>query len=95
MREPPSELPAWVDTNLKRFYLMLAGKPELIAKVAEEADRYPRDNVKLADSLVVLGIHKQDGTALDTGSMSKIRNVVSRLKTTPESPIPLSSANGQ
>jgi hypothetical protein len=88
MCQPPSELPSWVDTNLKRFYLMLVGKPELIAKVTEEVERYPRDNSILGIKLKNLGLHKDNGHAFKD-ECSRIKTVINRLKTAPEPTLPL------
>jgi hypothetical protein len=49
-----------------------------------EFDRFemhPTDNKALAESLVSVGLHKADGTALDTASMSRIKKVVLNLNT--------------
>jgi hypothetical protein len=88
MREPPSELPAWVNTNLKRFYLMLVGKPELIAKVAEEIERCPSDNSILGIKLKNLGLYRDDGLAFKD-ECSRIKKVVGYLRQPPESTLPL------
>jgi hypothetical protein len=63
MLKPSSDLPVWVNTNLKRFYLMLVGKPELIDKVAEEIERCPSDNSILGIRLKNLGLHRDNGLA--------------------------------
>ena len=60
---------------------MLVDDWDLLAKVADAIDLNPEDNLKLAANLVGLGFHKQDGTALDSSNMSRIKKVVSRLKT--------------
>ena len=57
------------------------GNSELIAKATEEIERHPNDNKSLAESLVKVGIHKQDGTAFDSASMSRIKGVVKNLNT--------------
>jgi hypothetical protein len=86
-KEKPNadSLPEWVDANNRRFYLMLVVDLDLLAKVADAIDLTPEDNLKLAANLVGLGFHKQDGTALDSSNMSRIKKVVGRLKTAPES----------
>lgn len=90
-KEKPNadSLPEWVDANNRRFYLMLVNDSDLLTKVAEAIDLTPEDNLKLAANLVELGFHKQDGTALDSSNMSRIKKVVGRLKTAPESTLPL------
>jgi hypothetical protein len=82
-KEKPNadSLPEWVDANNRRFYLMLVDDWELLAKVADAIALTPEDNLKLAANLVGLGFHKQDGTALDSSNMSRIKKVVGRLKT--------------
>jgi hypothetical protein len=85
-------LPDWVTKDARRFYSLLVDNSDLLDKVSE-AIGLSANNTELADSLFELGIHKQDGTALDTSSMSRIKYVVSHLKTTPESTLPLFSTN--
>jgi hypothetical protein len=82
-------LPEWVRKDDRRFYSLLVDNSALLDKVADAIDLNPKDNSNLAISLFELGIHKQDGTALDSSSMSRIKYVVSRLKTAPESTLPL------
>jgi hypothetical protein len=73
--------PEWVNKDNRRFYLKLVGNSELIAKATEEIERHPNDNKSLAECLVKVGIHKQDGTAFDSASMSRIKGVVKNLNT--------------
>jgi hypothetical protein len=73
--------PEWVNKDNRRFYLKLVGNSELIAKATEEIERHPNDNKSLAESLVKVGIHKQDGTAFDSASTSRIKGVVKNLNT--------------
>jgi gas vesicle protein len=89
-KEKPNadSLPEWVDANNRRFYLMLVNDSELLTKVTDAIDLTTEDNLKLAANLVGLGFHKQDGTALDSSNMSRIKKVVVRLKTAPESTLP-------
>lgn len=42
-------------------------------RVAEAIDLNPKDNSILAASLFKLGIHKQDGTVLDSSTISRIK----------------------
>jgi hypothetical protein len=49
---------------------------ELLAKVTNSIELHPTDNKALAESLVSVGLHKADGTALDSASMSRIKKVV-------------------
>lgn len=80
-RIKPEGEPDWVNKENKRFYSQLAGNSELIAKVTEAIALHPTDNKALAESLVSVGLHKADGTALDSSSMSRIKKVVSNLNT--------------
>lgn len=72
--------PEWVKTDDRRFYSLLVDNSGLLDEVAEAIDLNPKDNSSLAINLLELGIHKQDGTALDSASMSRIKKVVSHLK---------------
>jgi gas vesicle protein len=81
-------LPEWVRKDDRRFYSLLVDNSALLDKVADAIDLNPKDNSNLAISLFKLGIHKQDGTALDSSSMSRIKYVVSHLETAPESTLP-------
>jgi hypothetical protein len=74
-------LPEWVEAGQKRFYLILVNDSELLAKVAESIELHPTDNKALAESLVSVGLHKANGTALDSASMSRIKKVVLNLNT--------------
>ncbi len=51
------------------------------------------NNTVLAESLVELGFHKQDGKPLGTDVMSRIKKVVKNLKTAPEPTLPLFKTN--
>lgn len=75
----PEDVPDWVTTDNRRFYKKLANDPVLVGKVMEAIAQHPKDNSALAESLVGVGLHKQDGTALDSASTSRIRTVASRL----------------
>jgi hypothetical protein len=66
---------------------------ELLDKVAEAIDLNPGDNAGLAESLALLGIHKQDGTVLDSSTISRIKSVAKQMKTAPESTLPIFSTN--
>jgi hypothetical protein len=80
--KPQSDsLPEWVEAGQKRFYLLLVGDSELLAKVAESIELHPTDNKALAKSLVSVGLHKANGTALDSASISRIKKVVLNLNT--------------
>ena len=83
------DVPDWVNSDNRRFYVKLVGNMELLDKVSEAIDSASGNNTVLAESLVVLGFHKQDGNALGSDSISRIRKVVSNLKTKPESTLPL------
>jgi hypothetical protein len=74
-------LPEWVEAGQKRFYLILVDDSELLAKVTELIDFHPTDNKTLAESLLSVGLHKANGTALDSASMSRIKKVVLNLNT--------------
>jgi hypothetical protein len=74
-------LPEWVEAGQKRFYLLLVDDSELLAKVAESIELHPTDNKVLAESLVSVGLHKANGTALDSASISRIKKVVLNLNT--------------
>jgi hypothetical protein len=91
-KEKPNadSLPEWVTKDARRFYSLLVDNSELLNKVAD-AIALNATNTELAVSLFELGIHKQDRTALDTSSMSRIKYVVSHLKTATESALPLFS----
>jgi hypothetical protein len=68
-----------VNIDNRRFYKKLANDPVLVSRVAEAIAHYPRDNTALAESLIEMGLHKNDGTALDSSSMSRIKGVVEHL----------------
>jgi hypothetical protein len=75
----PEGEPDWVTNDNRRFYKKLANDPVLVGKVTDAIAQHPKDNSALAESLVAIGLHKQDGTALDTASISRIRTVAIRL----------------
>ncbi len=75
----PADEPDWVTNDNRRFYKKLVNDPVLVGKVAEAIAQHPKDNSALAESLVPIGLHKQDGTALDSASISRIRTVASGL----------------
>jgi hypothetical protein len=75
----PEGEPDWVTNDNRRFYKKLATDPVLVGKVVEAIAQHPKDNSALAESLVGVGLHKQDGTALDSASISRIKTVASRL----------------
>jgi hypothetical protein len=79
-RSPDGE-PDWVNKENRRFYRMLVDDSELLAHVRSAIDLHPTDNKALAARLVSAGLHKQDGTAFDSPSMSRIRGVVKNLNT--------------
>jgi hypothetical protein len=54
---------------------------DLLAQVTESIKLHPTDNKALAESLVSVGLHKENGTALDSASMSRIKKVVLSLNT--------------
>jgi hypothetical protein len=58
--------------------------PVLVGKVMEAIAQHPKDNSALAESLVGIGLHKQDGTALDSASISRIKGVVEHLNQNPQ-----------
>jgi hypothetical protein len=86
--KPNEDEPKWVNTDNRRFYNKLVGNSELLVKVAEAID-LTTNNTVLADSLVGLGFHKQDGKPLGSDSISRIRKVVGYLREIPESTLPL------
>jgi hypothetical protein len=77
----PEGEPSWVNQENRRFYLKLVDDSELLAKARSAIDLHPTDNKALAESLVIAGLHKQDGTAFDSASTSRIRGVVKNLST--------------
>jgi hypothetical protein len=80
-KSKPDSEPDWVNKENRRFYLKLVDDSELLAHVIEAIDLHPKDNAALAESLVSAGLHKQDGTAFDSPSMSRIRKVAKNLNT--------------
>jgi hypothetical protein len=80
-KQQPEEEPGWVNNYNRRFYIKLINDLDLLAKVAESIELHPTDNKALAENLVVVGLHKGDGTALDSASMSRIKKVVLNLNT--------------
>jgi hypothetical protein len=85
--------PDWVRKDDRHFYRLLADNSELLDKVAEVVDLSVNSTV-LAASLFELGLYaigKKDKIkkALDLSSVSRIKYVVSHLKTAPESALPL------
>jgi hypothetical protein len=80
--------PEWVTKDDKPFYNKLVDNPELLDKVAEAIAIAP-NSTALAESLVGLGFHKQDGTPLASTPVSRIKKVVRELKAKPESTLPL------
>jgi hypothetical protein len=75
----PEGEPSWVNQENRRFYLKLVDDSELLAKARSAIDLHPTDNKALAESLVIAGLHKQDGTTFDSASTSRIRGVVKNL----------------
>jgi hypothetical protein len=75
----PESEPDWVTADNRRFYKKLVSDPVLVGNVIEAISQHPKDNSALAESLVMVGLHKQDRTALDSASTSRIRTVASRL----------------
>jgi hypothetical protein len=69
----------WVNNDNRRFYKKLANDPALVGKVELAIARYPRDNTALAENLIEMGLDKNDGTALDSSSISWIKKVVEML----------------
>lgn len=79
IRTKPENEPDWVNTDNRRFYTPLSGDSELLAKVTAAIELHPKDNKALAESLMSVGLHKVDGTALGSDSVSRIRKVVKNL----------------
>jgi hypothetical protein len=77
-------VPDWVKKDDRRFYKKLVNDPVLVGKVNDAIAQHPKDNLALAESLVGVGLHKQDGTALDSSSMSRIKSVVEHLNQNPQ-----------
>jgi hypothetical protein len=75
----PEGEPDWVTNDNRRFYKKLANDPVLVGKVADAIAQHPKDNSALAESLVILGLSKQDGTAFDSASTSRIKTVAAGL----------------
>jgi hypothetical protein len=73
--------PDWVNNYNRRFYIKLINDRDMLTKVAESIELHPTDNKALAENLVSVGLHKGDGTALDSASMSRIKKVVLNLNT--------------
>jgi hypothetical protein len=82
-KSKPEGEPDWVNSDNRRFYLRLIEDSELLSKVTEAIARNPKDNTALSKSLVELGFHRKDGTGYDSASISRIKNVVNRLNTSP------------
>ena len=59
--KPNENEPEWVNSDNRGFYKKLVGNSELLDKVAEAIDSASGNNAVLAESLVRLGFHKQDG----------------------------------
>ncbi|WP_310413007.1 hypothetical protein [Chamaesiphon sp. OTE_8_metabat_110] len=78
-KSKPEGEPDWVTADNRRFYKKLANDSVLVGKVIDAIAQHPKDNSALAESLVAIGLHKQDGTALDKASVSRIRTVASGL----------------
>ncbi len=76
----PTDYPAWVTPNTRRFFNKLENNPDLLSKVGEAIEK-TNGNAALAVELQELGLCKNDGSPLDTGSISCIRDVVKNLKT--------------
>jgi hypothetical protein len=73
--------PDWVNNYNRRFYTKLMNDPNLLAQVTELIELHPTDNKALAESLVGAGLHKENGTALNSASTSRIKKVVLNLNT--------------
>jgi hypothetical protein len=73
--------PDWVNNYNRWFYTKLMNDPDLLAQVTELIELHPTDNKALAESLVGVGLHKENGTALNSASTSRIQKVVLNLNT--------------
>jgi hypothetical protein len=80
-KSKPENEPDWVNTDNRRFYTPLSGNSELLVKVIAAIELHPKDNKALAESLISVGLHKADGSALGSDSVSRIRKVVKHLNT--------------
>ena len=58
---------------------MLVKDSVLLAKVAKAISQNPTSNADLAQSLIELGFHQQDGNKLGTTPTSRIKTVVKHL----------------
>ena len=77
-RKPEGE-PDWVNDDNRKFYRMLVKDSVLLAKVAKAISQNPTSNADLAQSLMELGFHQQDGNKLGTTPTSRIKTVVKHL----------------
>ncbi len=75
------EEPDWVNNHNRRFYLKLINDPDLLVRVAELIELHPTENKALAESLISTGLHKENGTALDSASITRIKKVMLNLNT--------------
>jgi hypothetical protein len=72
----------WVTDDNRKFYRVLVKDSELLTKVANAISENPNSNADLAQSLIELGFHQQDGTKLGTTPTSRIKTVVKHLLST-------------
>ena len=79
-RQQPEEEPDWVNENNRRYYRSLVGDSELLTKVSDAIDRHSNSNEDLAQTLLGLGFHKQDGTALGASPLGRIKSLLQHLK---------------
>jgi hypothetical protein len=81
-KQKPEDEPDWVSDDNRKFYRLLVKDSMLLAKVANAISKNPSSNADLAQSLIELGFHQQDGKKLGTTPTSRIKTVVKHLLAT-------------
>jgi hypothetical protein len=81
-KQKPEGEPDWVTDDNRKFYRVLVKDSVLLAKVANAISQNPNSNADLAQSLIELGFHQQDGNRLGTTPTSRIKTVVKHLLAT-------------
>ena len=81
-KQKPEGEPDWVSEDNRKFYRLLVKDSVLLAKVANAISQNPTSNADLAQSLIELGFHQQDGKRLGTTPTSRIKTVVKHLLST-------------
>ena len=81
-KQKPGDEPDWVSDDNRKFYHRLVKDSELLTKVANAISQNPSSNADIAQSLIALGFHQQDGTKLGSSPTSRIKTVVKHLLST-------------